>query len=93
MQIDVALQFYGNSSLSYSLPSGPATTLESVSMVIKPEQVTAGVLLSSRQGGNESIIILEIINGSLLFKCDPDSIMVGDGVIKEYMWYKIFATR
>lgn len=62
MQIDVALRFYGNSSLSYPVPAQASTlsNFTSVSLVFRPSQVDYGTLLhATSTGGMDSLSIGE----------------------------------
>ena len=94
IQIDLALQFYGNSSYSYPVANVSGLSFQSVSMILNPNNVVSGDLLLSTQGiVGESEAVLWLSNGSVLMNVGPDTISVGSGTIQRNQWYQLYATR
>lgn len=90
-QIDVALRFYGNSSLSYFIPAVTDEESTSISLVFRPEE-TDGLMLYTEAG-----LGLQLTNGSVQFEFDLGSgatvVSTPDGLVQPDEWYQLFATR
>ena len=91
-QIDLALQFFGNSSLSYPIPS-ISDGLESISIAVKPTQTNGGVILSSSPENQNEFGVLEVVNGSLQFRCDQERVVLEGESLENDEWYQIYVTR
>lgn len=96
MQIDVALRFYGNSSLGYNSILTPTDSVTSISMVFNPSETTGLMLNSSAGGENRESLSLQLNDGSISFTTEvggADFIATATGVIEQDTWYQLFATR
>lgn len=96
MQIDVALRFYGNSSLGYNYSIlTPTDSVMSISMVFNPSETTGLMLDSSAGGENRDSMTLQLTNGSVSFttKVGGEELATTTGVIQQDTWYQLFATR
>lgn len=95
-QIDVALRFYGNSSLGYNSILTPTDSITSISMVFNPSESTGLMLNSSAGGENQESMSLQLNDGTISFITEvggEDFIATATGVIQQDTWYQLFATR
>lgn len=91
MQIDVALQFDGNSSLIYPLPNTTSYSIETVSLLFNPSNATSGNLISQNERNQDTV--LQFHNGSISFNYGSGNISAGSGLLQENQWYHIYATK
>ena len=100
LQIDVALRFYGNSSLGYnSAITTPPDSATRISLVFNPSETTGLMLHSSAGGEGRHSLSLSLNNGSVALTTDMggadgvEHVATASGVIREDTWYQLFATR
>ena len=94
LQIDVALRFYGNSSLRYQLPAAGASSESlSVSLVFRPADTGLGLLLATLPGEGLLGVALQLSNGSVEADYDDVTIASPVGSLAEEEWYQLYATR
>ena len=93
VQIDLALQFFGNSSYSYPVENVSSSSFQSVSMLFNSDNVASGYLLTSAQGAGRNQTVLQLTSGSVLMNMGPDIISVGGGALRRSQWYQLYATK
>lgn len=86
LQIDLALEFFGNSSLSYFTPSS-SEELESVSMAVKPSQTNSGIILSSGSYNQSQFTVLEVRNGTLQVRCNQETVELATRGLQSEEWH------
>jgi len=92
VQIDVALQLFSNSSLSYSSPSS-AESFNSISLAIKSGITYGGVILTTGAPNLDQFSISQVENGSLQFQCNENRAILTNEVLDHEQWYQLYATR
>ena len=68
--------------------------MESVSLVLRPENVSSGNFLStSREEEHGGPVVLHLQNGSVSIEYGTGSLSAGGGTLQENQWYQLYATR
>ena len=101
MQIDVALRFYGNSSLGYKSPITPSDTATRMSLVFNPSNTTGLMLHSTPNGEGQGSLSVYLKDGSVGLgsiqlhgnESQENNVNTSTGVVQEDTWYQLFATQ
>ena len=99
VQIDVALRFYGNSSLGYDAVTTASDSATRISLVFNPSQTTGLMLYSSAGGVGQQSLSLQLSDGSVGFSTEVggdkgvEHVVTATSAVQEDTWYQLFATR
>lgn len=87
----MALKLYSNISFSYPVSNPSSPSLESISFVFSPEDISSGELLKAEQ--ESTSVVLQLYNGSILMNYGTGVIGAGNGTLQPNQWYQLYATR